>query len=105
MGNRYRPIYLLPAVLALAGPLVLVVATRGGFLPLAFAWWAVSFVVACIGSRKARIGLSLLLMPACVLLAFEGGLFMLPALISMFLIDVASGSAPTSAETPQHARH
>jgi hypothetical protein len=64
-----------------------------------------SLIVASVGSRKVRIGISLLLMPACVLLAFEGGLFMLPAIVSMFFIDVASGPASPSAKAPQHAPH
>ena len=103
MRSGYRPVYLLPAVLALAGPLVLVAATRGGFLPFALGWWGLSLIVASIGKRRVRIGASLLLMPACVLFVFEGGLFMLPAILSMFFIDVASGSASPSA--PQHALH
>jgi hypothetical protein len=48
---------------------------------------------------------SLLLIPTCVLFVFEGGLFILPAIVSMFLIDVASGLARPSATTPRHAAH
>jgi hypothetical protein len=105
MRSRYGPVYLLPAVLALAGPLVPVAATRGGFLPFALGWWGLTLIVASIGNRKVRMVVSLLLIPTCVLFVFEGGLFILPAIVSMFLIDVASGLARPSATTPRHAAH
>ena len=87
MRARYEPIYLVPAILALAGPAFLVAVTWGGFLPFALGWWALAFLVAQIRSPVARIGVGVVLLPVCVLLAFEGGLYMLPAVFTMLLID------------------
>jgi hypothetical protein len=51
LRNRYEPVYLVPGAFALAGPAFLVVATKGGFLPLAVVWWA-----AASPSRASEIG-------------------------------------------------
>jgi len=103
-ARRYPPIYRVPAVLALAGPAVLIVATRGSFLPFAVAWWAASLAVASIPKHGARIGVAVALIPLCWLTTFEGGLFMLPAVVALLAIDVAKASA-TSHETPQASGH
>ena len=102
MRRRYEPVYMLPAALALAGPLVAVAITGGGFLPFALPWWGLSLVVGSIGSRKVRIGLSLLLIPLCLLFVFEGGVLMLPAIISLLLIDAVSGLSRPSTKIPRH---
>jgi hypothetical protein len=72
MRKRYEPVYMLPAALALAGPLVAVAITGGGFLPFALPWWGLSLVVGSIGSRKVRIGLSLLVDPVMPLVRVRG---------------------------------
>jgi hypothetical protein len=46
MRDRYGRIYLVPAVLAFAGPGFLVVATGGKFLPFAIGWWILALGVA-----------------------------------------------------------
>jgi hypothetical protein len=81
-----------PAVLAFAGPAFLVAVVGAGFVPFAAAWWAAALAVASIRSRGARIRVCLVLIPVCVLTAFEGGLFVLPAVAAMCAIDVGRGS-------------
>lgn len=88
MRNRYSRIYGLPAVLAFVGPVFLVLVTGGGFLPLAIGWWIASLTLACIKSRRTRMGLAVALLPICVLTTFEGGLFMLPAVVALLAIDL-----------------
>ena len=102
--NRYAPVYRLPAALAFAGPAVLIIVTRGGFLPLAIAWWVASLAVASITNRSARMGVSAALIPLCSLTTFEGGLFMLPAVVTLLAIDVTK-AAGTAQKTPQHSGH
>jgi hypothetical protein len=96
MRDRYGAVYLLPAALAFVGQAILVSATHGGFFPFALAWCVVSVVIALIGSRAARIGVTVLLIPICVLTTFEGGLFMLPAAVSILVIDAVKASAGPS---------
>jgi hypothetical protein len=43
------------------------------------------------------MGLTAALIPVCVLATFEGGLFMLPAAMSLLMIDGAQRPAPHSA--------
>jgi len=93
--------YLLPAILALVGPLVLIVATDGGFLPFALGWWLLSLLVALIRPRKGRIGIAAALVPLCVVTAFEGGLWMLPAVVGLLVVELArpsSGAKPRAAD-------
>jgi hypothetical protein len=105
MRDRYEWVYLLPALLAFGGPAYLVVATRGGFWPLAVGWWVGSLVVASIKRRVVRAGVTVALLPICVLAAFEGGLFMLPALVTLLAIDASIAASTPSKRTPQHSSH
>lgn len=103
MRDRYERVYLWPAVLAFAGPAFLVVATRGNFWPLAVGWWVGSLVVASIKKRGVRIGVTVALLPICVLATFEGGLFMLPAVLALLAIDASNAASTPSKGTPQHS--
>ncbi len=86
-------VYLLPAVLAFSGPALLIVLTHGAFWPLALAWWLCAAVVGVIRNRRWRMIVTVVLIPVCVLTVFEGGLFMLPAVLALLAID-ARHSAP-----------
>jgi hypothetical protein len=105
MHDRYGRVYLLPAVLAFVGPAFLVVATRGSFWPLAVGWWIGSLVVGSIKRRGIRIGVTIALLPICVLTAFEGGFFMLPAALALLAIDAANPASTPSKRMPQHSSH
>ena len=89
-------VYLLPAMLAFAGPALLIVLTNGDFWPLALVWWLCAAVVALIRSHRWRRIVTVVLIPVCVLTAFEGGLFMLPAVLTLLAID-ARHPAPQGA--------
>lgn len=89
-------VYLLPAMLAFAGPALLIVLTHGGFWPLALVWWLCAAVVAVIRGHRWRMIVTVVLMPVCVLTVFEGGLFMLPAVLTLLAID-ARHPAPQAA--------
>jgi hypothetical protein len=89
-------VYLLPAMLAFAGPALLIVLTHGAFWPLALAWWLCAAVVAVIRNHRWRMIVTVVLIPVCVLTVFEGGLFMLPAVLTLLAID-ARHPAPQAA--------
>jgi hypothetical protein len=103
--NRYTRAHLVPAALAFAGPAFLVVATGGGFWPLAVGWWAVALIVASIKRRRARIGVAIAFLPICVVTTFEGGLFMLPAVIALLAIDARNAASTPAKRIPQHSPH
>jgi hypothetical protein len=90
-----RP-YLVPAMLAFAGPALLIVLTHGAFWPLAIVWWLCATMVGVIRSHRWRMIVTVVLIPVCVLTVFEGGLFMLPAVVTFLAID-ARHSAPQAA--------
>ena len=91
-----RRAYLLPVVLAFAGPVLLIGLTGGAFWPLAIAWWLCAAVVGLIRNQRWRKIVTVVLIPVCVLTVFEGGLFMLPAVLTLLAID-ARHSAPQAA--------
>lgn len=84
----------LASALALAGIILMVVLTGGDALPIGLAWAAGSLVVAglwaVLRKRAERILLALILIVACVVLGWEGGLFMLPAAL-VLLGEALSG--------------
>ena len=101
MRERHVSAYLVPAVIALVGPLVLIAATDGGFLPFALGWWLLSLVVALIRPRKGRVAAAAALVPLCVLTTFEGGLWMLPAVVALLVVELSrpsGGAMPRTAE-------
>lgn len=104
MPGRYAPAYAIPGVLALAGPAVLVGATRGAFLPFALGWWLLAVVIALLRHRRARIAATIALIPICVVTTFEGGLFMLPAALSLLLIDVSRRRTGLRDRAPEPSR-
>ena len=54
---------------------------------MALVWWLCAAVVAVIRSHRWRMIVTVVLIPVCVLTAFEGGLFMLPAVLTLLAID------------------
>lgn len=73
-------------VLAALGMLAILVLVGISFLPLVGFWLVVSLGVGWIwrtSGRVLRVGLSLALLPMCVLMTFEGGLFFLPAAFAL----------------------
>ena len=89
-------VYLLPVILALAGPAVLIVLTEGSFWPLAIGWWLVAAMVGAVRNRRWRMVVAALLIPVCVVTVFEGGLYVLPALLTLLAIDAIKGASPGS---------
>jgi len=102
MLGRYGPAYAIPALLAFAGPAVLVGVTHGGFMPFALGWWVVALVIALVSNRRARIAVTAALIALCVLTAFEGGLFMLPAALALLVIDLRGRSGTADSHGPAH---
>ena len=82
-----RRVYLLPALLALAALALLMVLTEGAFWPLAILWLLCAAVVGVIRNRRWRVIVTVALIPVCVLTTFEGGLLMLPAVLTLLAID------------------
>jgi hypothetical protein len=82
-----RRVYLLPALLAFAGPALLIVLTQGAFWPLAILWWLCAAVIGVISNRRRRVIVTIVLIPVCVLTLFEGGPVMLPAALTLLAID------------------
>jgi hypothetical protein len=89
-----------PAALALAGPALLVLVTRGAFALVALLWWAGALLLARLRPRSRRV-VTVILVPVCVVTAFEGGLFMLPALIALAVIDARLADGQTSSTMPR----
>ena len=83
-------------MLAFAGPALLIVLTHGEFWPFALVWWLCAAVVAVIRSQRWRRIVTIVSIPVCVLTVFEGGLFMLPAVLALLAID-AKHPAPQAA--------
>jgi hypothetical protein len=91
-----RRVYLLPALLAFAALALLMFLTQGAFWPLAIVWLSCAAVVVVIRNRRWRVIVTVALLPICVLTTFEGGLLMLPAVVSLLAID-ARFSVPRAA--------
>jgi len=73
-------------VLAGLGIVAILVVVGTSSLPLVGFWIVVSLGVGWIwktSGRVIRVGLSVALVPACVLMTFEGGLFLLPAAFAL----------------------
>jgi hypothetical protein len=73
-------------VLAALAMLALLVLAGTSSLPLVGFWLAVSIGVGWMwrtSGRVLRVGLSLALVPLCVLMTFEGGLLFLPAAFAL----------------------
>ena len=84
-----RLLRLLPLLLALAGCLAILVAVGLDSVPLAGAWLGATWLIAVLWLRApvVRLPLAIVLLPACVVLTWEGGLFFVPA--AMALIGVS----------------
>lgn len=93
----------LPWVLAVIGVLVPLVANGFSTLPLAAVWLLLLGALRIFGrlppSRAGRIALAVAALPVLFLLAFEGGWWLIPAVVAWLLIELAdrkqarSGSA------------
>jgi hypothetical protein len=85
----------LSVALFAAGEAAIFLAVGPASWPLLVAW-ALGALVVLLGARlvHGRLPRSIwsgLLMPACLLLVFEGGLFFLPAAVAVFLAAVRDG--------------
>lgn len=89
-----RRAYLLPAVLAVSALGLLMVLTQGAFWPLAILWLLCAAVVAVIRNRRRRVIVTVALIPVCVLTTFEGGLLMLPSVVTLLAIDARFRTPP-----------
>ena len=78
--------------LFVAGEAAIFVAVGAASWPLLVAWALGALVVALgarlVHGRLQRSVMTGLLLPACVLLVFEGGLFFLPAAVTLFVAAV-----------------
>jgi hypothetical protein len=96
MRTRLSP-YAIPGLLAVIGLAVPLVATRGAFWPLSLAW-VVAIVVliaarkTIASSRSARVAVAAVVVVACPILTFEGGLFLLPAALALLVIEARRGN-------------
>jgi hypothetical protein len=95
MRTRPSP-YAIPSLLAALGLAVLLVATRGAFWPLALV--CVAAIVVLIAARKTiassrsgRVALAAIVVVACLILTFEGGLFLLPAALALLAVEARRG--------------
>lgn len=76
-----------PLALAALGIGAATVLTGGAFWPFALAWIAAVGVVALLFRVVRRpVAIAVPAAVACVLFAFEGGLFLLPAALSLALV-------------------
>lgn len=92
-------------VLALAAALLL---TRGAFWPFALAWIGAALTLVALRHSLARvraawIAITVLAVVACPILAFEGGLFVLPAALA-FAVAETSGRGRSPAGHPGPGR-
>ncbi|MGH2475183.1 MAG: hypothetical protein ACRDIL_07945 [Candidatus Limnocylindrales bacterium] len=93
----------LPWVLAVVGVLVPLVGNGFSTWPLAVAWLLLLGALRVFGrlppARAERIALAVAALPVLFLLAFEGGWWLIPAVVAWLLIELAdrrqagSGSA------------
>lgn len=84
-----RTLRSLPLLMALAGCLAMLIAVGSDSLSLVAAWLVATGLIGALWLRApgSRMVLPIILLPLCVLLTFEGGLFFVPA--DMALIGVA----------------
>lgn len=95
-----RSLRTIAVVLALAGLGMMLVATGGQAWPFALAWAGLAIVIGLVvfsvGSRAVVLLTAGAAMVVCVLLTFEGGLFLLPAATCLLASSLtAHGARPT----------
>lgn len=59
--------------------------------PIVFGWLGASLVIGLVWSRLTqsfRFGLAVSLLPVCVLLTWEGGLFFVPSAVALILASL-----------------
>jgi hypothetical protein len=79
------------AILAAAGCVVIFAGVGPQSWPFVLGWVAASLVVAIaweILAPALRLALALVLLPACVVLTWEGGLFFVPSAIALVVASV-----------------
>jgi hypothetical protein len=71
--------------LAIAGCLAILVAVGRDSAPLAGAWFVATWIIAALWLNvpAMRMALAIVLLPACVVLTWEGGLFFVPAVLAL----------------------
>jgi hypothetical protein len=79
------------AGLAVAGCLLILVLVGPESWPLVLGWLGASLAIGLAWSRLTqtfRFGLAVSLLPVCVLLTWEGGLFFVPSAIALILASL-----------------
>lgn len=79
------------AGLALAGCLLILVSVGPESWPLVLGWLGASLVIGFAWTRLTqtfRLGLAVSLLPVCVLLTWEGGLFFAPSAVALILASL-----------------
>jgi hypothetical protein len=99
-------IYFVPVVLAFVVPGLAIgfIGVRG--LLFTLAWWiaaAIGAIFLASKTRGKRIVLTLAIMIACVLLTWEGGTLVLPALVVLLVTDVIKLALRSSTRAPRQA--
>lgn len=100
--SRTRALYLLSAGLLFVGLGSFAVATSGGFLPLMVVWLLAGMVVAmtmrALGeARRSRVLLAVVVVAACPVFTFEGGLFVLPSALTLLAAEALKMTCPKHA--------
>jgi hypothetical protein len=69
---------------------VLLVSLAPGSWPLVLLWALASVLVGVVWERlvSIRLALAVALLPLCVLLTFEGGLFLIPSVIALIVASI-----------------
>ena len=84
----------IPAVLAGLGIVGLLAVHGGSGFARAIFWVVACLVVAWLWRSSGRVirwAVAIATLPACIVMTFEGGLFLLPAALALFVVTFASG--------------
>jgi hypothetical protein len=85
----------LPTGLVVAACIAIVSLVGSDSLPLVAGWLVGALVIGALWTAlpRLRLTLSIALLPLCVLLTWEGGLFFLPAAVALLGISIAEPRA------------
>src|SRR5437867_4308905 len=79
-----------PPLLALAACLSILLGVGPGSWPLLVGWLAAIILVATVweAAPVVRVGMAIALIPLCILLTWEGGLFFVPSAAALVILAV-----------------
>lgn len=92
LTQRMQARHAVPAVLVAGGAVIIVISVGVEALPLAGGWILAAALAGWLWFRARatlRLGIALALVPVCILLTWEGGLFFLPAALALIAISLA----------------